>query len=399
MIKKLWGIIFGKCNIRCDKTYAKDVLGIIKDHGIIIDRVSYDGDLYVLTVPEKMLKPFKEIADNRGIEYTVERKFGIPKLYVRYKHRPGILIGMVLFLMIVYFSGMIVWDFEITGNEMTADTEIISALEAVGCSSGKLISQLDIQEIQNNCLVNSDSFAWISVNMDGNLARVEVREKRRIPPETDTENDFVNIVAAEDGVIELCRVKNGKATVYSGTVVRKGDLLISGVINLGESGVRYEHADGEVFATVYREIESYIPYERQIQVPTGEEKTDYSIKIFGKSTNISLKGSIDYKLYGKIIENVKLTLPFGITLPVWVNKTVYSELEEQNAILDKAEATKIAKTEAYAKLKEMSDSLQVLSVEEKTVADDTGVGVKLCVYGVTDISANRGFTVSGAETP
>ena len=118
-----------------------------------------------------------------------------------------------------------------------------------------------------------------------------------------------------------------------------------------------------------------------------------------KSTNISLKGSIDYKLYGKIIENVKLTLPFGITLPVWVNKTVYSELEEQNDILDKAEATKIAKTESYAKLKEMSDSLQVLSVEEKTVADDTGVGVKLCVYGVTDISANRGFTVSGAETP
>ena len=36
-------------------------------------------------------------------------------------------------------------------------------------------------------------------------------------------------------------------------------------------------------------------------VPTGEEKAEYTVKFFGKSTNISLKGSIDYNLYGKII--------------------------------------------------------------------------------------------------
>lgn len=395
MVKFLWRIIFGKCRISFNKTYAEIVLRIIRDYGLVVDKITSRGEEYCIIVPESELRDFIRIADHNHIEYSFVRLAGIPKLYFRYKRRPGIIAGLVLFLAITLFSGRIIWDFDITGNEYTSDIEIISALESVGCKAGSAYSELNFAQLQNNCLVHTDSLAWISVNMDGNLARVEVREKRIVPHEDETKHgDFANIVAAEDGVIELCKVHNGKAVVYPGNIVRKGELLISGVINIGEDGVRYEYADGEVTATVYREIESFVPFEYEQEVPTGDKKVEYSLKIFGKSINILPKGRIDYKLYGKIIETEKLSLPFGITLPVWVKKTVYTENEISSTRLSLEDALRICEHDVYTSLSEMAETLQVLSVEEEYAVADDGVRMLLKVYGTADISAYNSFSVT-----
>ena len=399
MIKFIWSILFGKCKITCNKTYAKHITAFAEDCRGTFDSISFADDTYTVLLPEKYSKLFTEYAESHSMEYTIERLPGIPKLYHKYKHRPGILIGMVLFMAVIISSQRIIWDFDITGNERTPDSEIIAALEAVGCSSGAVISELDFGLIQNNCLMGENDLSWISVNMDGNLARVEVREKRVVPIKyKPTEGMFANIIAAEDGVIELCRVKNGKAVVYPGNIVRKGELLITGVINIGETGVRYEYADGEVMATVYREIESFVPFTIENQVATGEKKAEYQLKFFGKSINLSSRGSIDYNLYGKIIENEKLSLPFGITLPIWVTKTVYSEMREETVTVSEDEALRLAEKDASAKLTDMADTLQVLSVSKNTVTEENGIRVTLGVYGVTDISANYGFTVSDPGT-
>lgn len=399
MLKYIWSLLFGKCKIACKKTYAEEISAFAENNRGMFDSISCTGDFYIIIFPEKYAYCVTKYAEEHFADYTFERLPGIPKLYYRYKHRPGILAGAFLFFAVILLSQRIIWDFDITGNERTPDSEIIAALEAVGCSSGTLISDLDFGLIQNNCLMGENELSWISVNMDGNLARVEVREKRIVPIKyKPTEGMFANIIAAEDGVIELCRVKNGKAVVYPGNTVRKGELLITGVIDIGETGVRYEYAEGEVMATVYREIESFVPFSMQNQELTGEKKTEYQLKFFGKSIKLSPKGSIDYNLYGKIIENEKLSLPFGITLPIWMTKTVYSEMREETVSVTEEEAMRLAEKDAAAKLTEMADTLQVLSVSKDYETNDDGVRVTLGVYGVTDISANYGFTVSESGT-
>lgn len=398
MIKLLWRLLFGKCIFKFNKACAEDVFELMQLHNGLADSVKYDEEEYILTVPEKYSHTVIKFAEEREIPYSVKHLPSIPVLYERYKKRPGIIIGVFLFMFIVILSEKVIWDFDITGNEFTTDTEIIEALEAVGCSAGDFIDSMDFSLIQNNCLLGADSLAWISVNMDGNLARVEVREKRVIPLESAPDNSrFANIIAAEDGVIELCRVKNGKAVVAPGNVVRKGELLISGVIDIGETGVRYENADGEVMATVYREIESYIPYERTVQTETGAKTEEIQLKFFGKIANISPKGGFDYKLYGKIVENEKLSLPFGITLPVWLTRTVYSEMQEETVTVDEVEAVRLASEDVSAKLRDMAGTLQVLSVNKEVSTEEDGARVTLGVYGVTDISANYGFTVSDGD--
>lgn len=398
MIKFLWKTLFGKCKIECSSAHAEDFFEIIRNSGISFDKISFSDGEYITYIAESDAKFFTKAADQRGIEYSITRLRGIPLLFHRYRRRPGIIIGAVLFFAIIIYSGRIIWDFEITGNEYTSDTEIIEALEGVGCYAGALISDMNFALIQNNCLIDAKELAWVSVNMDGNLARVEVREKRAVDMEfVPVKGRFANIIAAEDGVVERCSVKRGKAAVEKGAVVKKGELLITGVIDVGETGVRYEYADGEVLATVYREIESFVPFLRTVSEPTGEKTEEIQLKIFGKVTNLSPRGRIEYELYGKIIENEKLSLPFDITLPVWMTKTVYSEIREKTVTLTEKEALALAESETAAKLSEMSDTFQVLSVKREIETEETGVRVTLSVYGVTDISANYGFSVSEGD--
>lgn len=399
MIRFLWSKIVGRCVVRCGKEDAEVFLGIIRDGNFSADSLICEGDFYSVTIPEIRAVEFERCAAEVGIEYTVQRLFGLPLLIYKYKRRPGIIIGVLLFFFIIGLSGRVIWDFEITGNKNISDIEIIEVLESLGCGPGAMISEIDFDMIQNDALLKSDNLAWISVNMDGNLARVEVREKRIVPIKgAPPKGSYANIVAAEDGVIELCKVRNGEVCVEIGDVVKKGELLISGVIDVGENDIRYEYADGEIMARVSRRIESFVPYKYTENVPTGEKKTDLTLKIFGKMIKLSEGGSIDYKLYGKIKEDRKLSLPFGITLPMRLERIEYSELTETVVNISEDEAMLLAISDAYTKLRDMTDSLQVISVREVLETNEEGVTVTLVVYGVTDISANLGFSVSDENT-
>ncbi len=399
MVKFLLSVIFGKCRISCDSADAEMFIDIIRVNSLTTDPIKFSNDKYFVTLTEWKTKKLRELSEKHDIKLEIKRLWGIPLLFNRYRHRPGIFLGIIIFFLIISLSGSVIWDFEITGNTRISDTEIIHALDNLGCGPGAFIENIDFDLLQNDCLIDRDELAWISVNMDGNLAKVEVRERRTVPLfETPTKGRFANIIAAEDGVIEICRVKNGKSVVEQGDVVKKGELLISGVIDVGDTGVRYEYADGEVLARVYREFCSYVPYNYAKQIPTGEKKAEIQLKIFGKSINLSRRGSIDWPVYGKIKEEEKLSLPFGITLPIWMQKTVYSELSENSVLLSEEEAVSMAKAEVSTKLQDMADTLQLLSVSEDVEIGSEGVRVTLGVYGVTDISANYGFSVSDGGT-
>ena len=57
---------------------------------------------------------------------------------------------------------------------------------------------------------------------------------------------YANIVADCDGVVEEVNVVEGQAAVFPGQLVRKGQVLISGVVDGKDGEFRYEYAEGEV---------------------------------------------------------------------------------------------------------------------------------------------------------
>ena len=96
---------------------------------------------------------------------------------------------------------------------------------------------------------DNGDIAWLSVNIIGTQARVELLEMQKkgnyIPDEKPH-----NVVAEEAGEIVYIDSLEGDDAVKVGQYVQKGEMLISGIVGCGEKGFKLVHARGSVKAKV-----------------------------------------------------------------------------------------------------------------------------------------------------
>lgn len=339
------------------------------DGGIIFRMRAADAEKLILRVPAAVAESVR----------------GLPAFRRRYRGRWGIPLGMVLFALIVYVSGTVVWKVEVTGNnELSAET-VIRMLEEYGFGVGTRFGNIDFDVLQNDFLLTTDEIAWIAVNMEGTVARVEIRENLGTRRKRQ-EGSAANMIAAEDGQVLEVRLVGGRAAVVRGDIVRKGELLISGLLTVGEDGLRYEYAAGEVLAQVNRVITAESPLVRTENIPTGSEKQKKTVRFFDKSVKLFINTGITYAKYDTIIENKQLTLPFGLTLPVWITTETVRELREETVTVSEDRAMADAMILYRVEMDKLLADAEILSIDTQKVCQDGVcriVGRAVCI---TDIA-------------
>lgn len=270
-------------------------------------------------------------------EMETVREVGIPQLVNRYRRRPGIAAGALLFALILYLSSVFIWSVEIKGAEQLDEEEIREQLAVLGCGVGSFIPFIDFYVLCNDYLAQTGDVAWISVNMRGTVAHVELRE--RIMPEIiEKSTKPANIVAAADGVVQHLEVYSGIAAVKAGDAVKKGQLLISGIIDSIPLGFRAVRAEGKVIAQTAVMLEVNVPLQTTEKIYTGNTREEKIIKIFGKSINLFIKGRNFYEMCDTIEVISNVTLFDEITLPITMKKITYAEYNEKPRIMSESEA-------------------------------------------------------------
>lgn len=328
---------------------------------------------------------YLQLCDGYGIAAEAGRIRGIPELLRRYAGRWGIPTGAVLFGVIVWLSTTVVWRMEVTGNERYSDTEIVGMLCAYGFGVGSRFSGIDFDVLQNGFLRTADGIAWIAVNMQGTTAHVEVRETLDELPERERSSASANIVASEDGQITEVRVSGGRAVVGVNDIVRKGELLISGIMTVGEDGLRYEYASGQVFAKVNRQVTGEAALTQEKNVYTGQECTRRSVLFFGKEIKFFRKSGIEYPSYDTIISENQMTLPDGTPLPVWIRTETQRAFRVETVTLSETEAYYEALRLYQTRLKELLSDAELLSMEmSASMADGVCriVGQAVCLADI-----------------
>ena len=288
--------------------------------------------------------------------------------------------------MLTYLSCRVVWAIEVTGNEKLEDRQIVQMLSDYGFGVGSAFGRVDFDVLQNEFLLTTDEIAWISVNMVGTVAHVQVRENlggSRGGGETD---GIANMIAAEDGQIVEVQIRSGKPAVVINDVVRKGDLLISGVIAVGEDGLRYEYADGQVLALVNRQIIVEIPKSGQQKVYTGVENVKKSIIFFGKEIKLFGKSSIDNPTYDTILSEKNFSLPGDVQLPVAIREETAHVYVTEPRTLSDSEAYVEAMKQYRTKLDALLEEMEIVSVSQEHYADDQVYRITAHLVCVTDIA-------------
>ena len=280
------------------------------------------------------------LAEKVLCEARARRHLGFPYFLAGFRKRYALLLGLALSLAAVCLLSRFVLTIEVSGNETVSTAAILTELSRQGVRVGAYGPGLDVRRISQESLLRLDGLAWMSINLHGTRAEVLVREK--LPePEVRDESTPANVVAQADGVILDLEVLDGQAAFQEGEAVLRGEVVISGTMDLREpeysavdAGQRLVHARGNVWARTYRTLTAQIPLEAQVKRYTGEEETQWSLLVLGRTVNFFGRGGVFSEGYDKIVETHPLTLPGGRVMPLALRRTEYRAYVTEPAALN-----------------------------------------------------------------
>ncbi len=312
-----------------------------------------------------------------------------------YKMRIGFFIGAVLCAVLLAASSFFVWDINVTGQEGLSEKEILKTLEGYGLYIGSYIPNINTARLENELVIDTDELSYASINLRGTVAEVVVRERK----ERDVENISVpsNLVASCDGQIEAIEVRGGVPTVKKGQIVKKGQLLVSGVIDSRAVGYRLVRARGEVYARISRSFTAEIPLVTEKKIYTGEKKTRVNVRFFAKKIKLFSNNDISYEKYDTIEEEKRLCLFGIIELPIFVEKTTYSEYVTETEKISEEQALSIAEKELARQTEKTLSEAQILAREERTEINDGILTLYADIDCIADITSEIFIKTDGEK--
>ncbi len=334
MIIRIIRFITGYIKVVVTGGFGERLLNLCMLRNITVWGLKRDKKGRIEFYTEKSNASFLEnAADDAYTVIKISGRFGLPYTVKRYKKRYILAVGPVLLALFFMISSAFVWNIEVTGNTVTTDKAVIEALEKNGFTVGSRKKDNDYSMLAQKVLLDVPSLVWVSVNIKGTKAFVEVKE-RDIPPEIADLDTYSDIIATKDGLITYIAPFSGMAMVKMGDSVTKGQTLISGEIMYKDGSVAPCAAYGEVKAKVWYTFVFECPKEIYVEEYTGEEKNRYELNLFGKKIKLFNKSSISYKEYDNIIENKQLYLGGNIYLPFYLSTTTYREKKQVKQELD-----------------------------------------------------------------
>lgn len=385
----------GYARLGCNASCRTEFLDLCFSLGIPYCEFAVDeSGRLSLTVTRHAARRLLPLCEARGIGIEVLGEGGLFHLFYRRRRRAGLWIGSLLALLLLVLSTRFVWDVRVRGNETLEQGEVEAVLSACGFGVGSYIPAVKTEVLETRVTLVSDRIAWISVVLDGTVARVQILENHPAPEEPAVTRP-ANLVATADGQIESIELLRGNCLVHVGQAVRRGELLVSGLYDSQTVGYRYTRAAGRVIARTEREISVRIPHVT-LQRDYGEEKIlEIEVIFFGFSIKI-YKSTGNLPTTCDIIKTETVPEPLGLSdLPLSWRVTRARPYVEREVTLTPEEALGLAEAELEGELSSLSRDATLLQ-KEITVQESPDATVLLCRATVLcDIARQVEFEISG----
>ncbi|NLJ40716.1 MAG: sporulation protein YqfD [Clostridiales bacterium] len=269
---KIWDFLLGYLVIRVEGLSLEKFINLCISRGIKLWGIRRIG--YTSLTTKIRIKGFKALPPILRIikcKVRIVHKKGFPFLINRFRHRKMLLVGLLIFLVLLYGLSSFIWSVEVEGSKNINTDLIYRLLKEKGVKTGVYKGMLNLWDIENEMLIEVPEISWISIEFKGTKAIVKAVERVN-PPELIDKSIPCNIIASKDGIIDKLIIMEGEAAVGIGDTVTKGKLLVSGIIEHEDTRiVRYVHSRANVLARVWYEGRGWADFESVVKVRTGEK--------------------------------------------------------------------------------------------------------------------------------
>ncbi|AQT83908.1 putative stage IV sporulation protein [Paenibacillus larvae subsp. larvae] len=301
--------------------------------------IQFNGEhiltLFILVRDFFRLRP---LLKRTGCKLHVKERFGLPFATRVMLQRKWFAVGLLSFIAGLYLLSSLVWSVTVEGNEKIPKEQILSAAAKQGVHRFQWKFKLgDSNELASKLQSSLPGVSWIGVELHGTRLTIKVVEAKL--PEKKKDQTPKHIIAGKNAVITEILAKKGKPQVRPGSYVKKGSILISGLIG-DEANQAQVTAEGTVKGLVWYESDIESPLTRTYQIYTGESKDKDYLVIGNRGLQLTGYGKNPFKQSETVPRFSVLTiknwkLPFG-----WLNeKVMETKLVEEPVKLEDAKKT------------------------------------------------------------
>lgn len=339
MFVTIWNYLKGYVIVEVSGAALEKFMNLAIYHEIYIwDVHRVENKIYFKT-SIKDFKRLKPEAKKARCRMRITTKKGLPFKTHRYKKRKAFMLGIGVFIAMIWVLSSFVWLVEVEGNKRITSLDIINALEEQGYRSGKLKGQMNLREAETYLLEKYPEIVWTGIRYEGTRLVVKVAESIPVPEMYPKENEPSNLIAKRDALITYIAVYKGKPTVKAGDIVKKGDVLVAGEMPLGEESTNpyYTKSKAKVSGKTMYTASGEISTTHIKKNYTNDISKKYTLKIFNRAFTL-FDQKIPFETYDKQITLHQLSitklfpLPFALEVETRVAYTPsYEELTEEEA--------------------------------------------------------------------
>ena len=274
--------MINKILIKINKVSLNELVKLCFTNNIEIYTIKENKDYIILEIDKNNLKEISKL-------YKVEilKDNTLKNIYLKLKKKLfNVILLIISFIMFIFLSNIIV-KVNILSNNLELVKNLNISLEKQGIKRLSLKKNfIELEDIKNNILNEyKDKLEWLEIEQIGMTYNIKLEERKK-------ENKSINkerchVIANTDGVITKVIADIGEVLVKKNQVVKEGETLISGQINLYEETKADVCANGLVFAEKW--------YNVSIEIPKKYTKKEYTNK---KRYNIEIEvDNRDFKIF------------------------------------------------------------------------------------------------------
>ena len=257
-------------------------MNMCRHHRINLWKIQREDEV-CFSLSAKDFKKIHPMARKTGICPHIKQKKGLPFFLWQMKTNWTFYSGFVLFLLLLSVLSSFVWEIQFHGQCTYTKETLMKTVNSLQIYRGMKRSRLVCDNIEKSIREIYPDISWVSAEEKGSLLVISIKEAEK-EIEREKGGRPCHLVADYDGVVKKISVNRGIALVKPGQRVKKGQVLISGVLPItGDDDTVVEKvpvvAKGDVEILVEQDISEKIPVEIQEKKYTGRilKKCEYQL--------------------------------------------------------------------------------------------------------------------------
>ena len=350
--------LVGYITVKIDGIGKERFINLCHNREVSIWNLIYKDDYFEACIALWDYKKIKQPLKKTNVHIEIISRCGLPFIMHKYRKRKMFIGAVVLFAIMIYCMSLFIWDISLAGGYSYTDIEITNFLNSIGVYEGIKKDNINCEDIEAKIRNNFNDITWVSAELVGTRLIIHIKENFDEIDIKNSSNEPQDIVATSDGEIVSIITRAGTPMVKIGDKVKKGDVLVSGVVNILDDSkeiktTEYVSSDADIYAKVEYQYKKQFSLKYEEKKYTGNAKSGTYIQVFNYRIGTYYFNEYDsYDLYKK--EN-QIHLFDSLYLPIYYGKESMNEYEIIEKEYSVNEAISIANEELekfFVKLEE-----------------------------------------------